>query len=169
MTMPLELWVYPQEMEERKADEYVIRLLMENNSRGTIYIYPRETQLFEDIADALGQLELVGDLSIYERIYDSLGILSYDGRQLWMHLQLYCEMRGVTLDEMRYRQMERYRTYPYMKKKWKTYLKTQGKKVPSWEDVYGRFWSFLSPPWQAAQSGMIYLGTWIPDLGRYLD
>jgi hypothetical protein len=126
-------------------------------------------QLFEDICDALEQLELVGDLSIYDRIYDTLGNVSYDGRQMWKKLEKHCVARGIVLDDLRYQQMKRYQSYPYLKKKWKAYLKIQGRVVPAWEDVYGRFWSFLSPPWEAVKNGMIYLGTWIPDLGRYLD
>ena len=73
------------------------------------------------------------------------------------------------MDEMRFAQMEQYLTYPYLIKKWNAYLKKHKKHGPVWEEVYGRFWSFLMPPWTASLQGMIYLGSWIPDLGRYLD
>jgi hypothetical protein len=95
--------------------------------------------------------------------------MSFEGRQVWQRLEEFCREKGIALDEVRYEQMQRYRTYPYLQKKWKSYLKTQGRKVPSWEDVYGRIWDFLSPPWEASRSGLIYLGTWIPDIRRYLD
>jgi hypothetical protein len=169
MKMPLELDVYPRVLTENLADEYGIRLMMENDNRATIYVYSGNEQLFEDLGEVFSKLELMGDMSVYERIYDILGSMSFEGRQVWQRLEEFCREKGIGLDEVRYEQMQRYRTYPYLQKKWKSYLKTQGRKVPSWEDVYGRIWDFLSPPWEASRSGLIYLGTWIPDIRRYLD
>ena len=32
-----------------------------------------------------------------------------------------------------------------------------------------RLISFLKPVWEERLAGMVYLGSWLPELGRYLD
>ena len=108
-------------------------------------------------------------MGVYERIYDALGLLNFEGRPFQKKLEQYCEERQIVMDETRYKQMERYLNYPYMIKKWQAYRKRQKRQLPEWETVYGRLWTFLMPLWSAALQGLIYLGSWIPDLGRYLD
>ena len=171
MRMPLELIVdsvdegdvgYP-------AGEYPVRLVMENNKTCRLHVYPAQELFFDDLGEVLSKLELIGDMAVYARIYETLGVLDFEGRKFQRSLETYCAAHGITLDEVRYAQMERYQTYPYMEKKWKAYLKKQRTGAPSWEEVYGRFWRFLMPIWSASLQGLIYLGSWIPDLGRYLD
>lgn len=171
MRMPIELVVDPVEEGSfsYSAGEYPLRLLMENNKTCQIAVYPAQELFSDDLGEALTKLELIGDMSVYERIYETLGMLGFEGRQFQKSFENYCTEHAIVLDEVRYAQMERYLTYPYMVKKWKSYLKKQKKIAPTWEEVYGRFWSFLMPPWAASLQGLIYLGSWIPDLGRYLD
>lgn len=171
MSMPIELVVDPIEEGSltHAPKEHQIRLLMENNKTEQILLYPAEELFFDDLGEVLTKLELITDMAVYERIYETLGMLSFEGRQFQKRLERFCGERDIVMDATRYAQMEHYLTYPYMAKKWKSYLKKQRKSAPTWETVYGRFWSFLMPPWSAALQGMIYLGSWIPDLGRYLD
>lgn len=171
MRMPVELVV--DAVEEGAfaypVGEYPVRLLMENNKICRIAVYPLAEIFFDDLGEVLTKLELIGDMAVYERIYETLGVLNFEGRQFQKSFENYCAEHAIALDEVRYGQMERYQTYPYMEKKWKSYLKKKKRNAPSWENVYGRFWSFLMPPWDAHLHGLIYLGSWISDLGRYLD
>lgn len=171
MRMPVELVV--DAVEEASfsypACEYQMRLVMENNKTCQVAVYPQEEIFFDDLGEVLTKLELIGDMAVYERIYETLGVLNFEGRQFQKSFETFCSDHGLTADETRYAQMEHYQSYPYMKKKWKSYLKRQKKNGPTWEAVYGRLWSFLMPPWKAALQGMVYLGSWIADLGRYLD
>lgn len=171
MRMPVELVLDPIEEESLgyPAGEYTVRLVMENDKTCRIAVYPAQELFFNDLYEVLIKLELIGDMAVYERIFETLGMLDFEGRQFQRDLERFCGEHGIVMDEVRFAQMERYRTYPYMAKKWKSYLKKIGKTTPKWEDVYGRFWSFLMPPWEAGLQGMIYLGSWIADLGRYLD
>ena len=61
-----------------------------------------------------------------------------------------------------------YRDYRYMKKKWNSYLKRQNQKEPVWEDVMEKILAFLQPVWEMMQQDMIFIGDWMPELGRYL-
>lgn len=171
MRMPVELVITP--MDERAfthpAKEFMIRLVMENNKTEKLLLYPAEELLFDDLAEVFTKLELIGDLTVYERIYDILSIIGFDGRQFQKQLAGFCAKREIVMDEVRYAQMEGYLSYPYMIKKWRAYLKKNRKTAPSWEEVYGRFWSFIKPLWSANLHEMVYLGSWIPDLCRYLD
>ena len=171
MRMPVELVIDPVEEGScaYSSGEYTVRLVMENNKACRIAVYPVQELFFDDLREALTKLELIGDMAVYERMYEALGMLDFEGRQFQRDLERFCGEHGILMDEMRFAQMERYLTYPYMAKKWKSYLKKHRKTTPLWEDVYGRFWSFLMPPWEASLQGMIYLGSWISDLGRYLD
>lgn len=171
MRMPIELLIDPLDegSPEFSAGEYPLRLLMETNKTCEIAVYPVQELLFDDLYEVLTKLELIGDMAVYERIYETLGMLNFEGRPLQKELERFFEEHGIDMDERRFAQMERYLTYPYMIKKWRSYLKKCGKTHPEWEDVYGRFWRFLMPVWSAGLEGMIYLGSWIGDLGRYLD
>ncbi len=148
---------------------YTMRLIMETDKSQQVPVYPLEEQFFDDLGEALKNLELIRDMGVYERLYDALGLLGFEGRQMQKKLDLYCTERNITLDQTRFSQMERYLDYPYMKKKWQAYRKRQRRPLPDWESVYGRLWQFLMPLWNARLQDMIYLGSWIPDLGRYLD
>lgn len=171
MRMPVELIVDPVDEGTfgHTVGEYSLRLMMENNKTCTLVVYPARKLFFDDLKEALTKLELLGDMAVYERMYDTLAILDFEGRQFQKSLEQFCLEHAIAMDEVRYQQMERYQTYPYMKKKWKSYLAKQRKRTPTWEEVYGRFWSFLMPPWNASLQGMVYLGSWMPELGRYLD
>lgn len=171
MRMPLELVIDPvdEECVVYPVGSYALRLLMENNKTSRIAVYPAQEQFYSDLREALTKLELIGDMAVYERMYESLGMLDFEARQFQKTLELFCTEHAIVMDEMRYAQMERYQTYPYMIRKWKSYLKKNRRTSPAWEEVYGRFWSFLMPPWAASLQGMVYLGSWISDLGRYLD
>ena len=171
MRMPVSLVIDPvdEDMVCDRSGTCPVRLIMENNKVCPIAVYPAKEQFFEDLGTALTGLELITDMAVYARIYEALGMLDFEGRRFQKSLEVYCAEHAITLDEVRFSQMERYLTYPYMEKKWKSYQKKQRSRLPGWAEVYGRFWDFLMPPWTACLQGMIYLGSWIPELGRYLD
>ena len=152
-----------------EAGSYAMRLIMETSKVQQVVVYPLEEQFLDDLGEALGSLELIRDMGVYERLYDALGLLGFEGRQFQKKLDQYCGERQISLDATRYAQMEHYLNYPYMNKKWQAYRKRCRRQLPDWETVYGRFWQFLQPLWSARLQDMIYLGSWIPELGRYLD
>lgn len=171
MKVPIELIIEPIEQEKLiyEANEMTLRLIMENNKTAVLYLYPAEKLLLDNLNEILEKLSLIGDMSVYERVYEILTTISFEGRKYQKTLEEYFERKGIPMDEVRYRQLEGYATDCYMQKKWQTYLKKNRKTGPSWQEVYERFWCFQKPLWVSSMKGMVYLGTWIPDLGRYLD
>ncbi len=169
MVMPVELAIEPVASLSDAPATATLRLIMENNKVSEINAYPMQKMLMDDLCEALSKLELIGDMSVYERIYSALGMADIEGRAFQKRLEDGASARGISLDKARHDQMASYMDYPYMEKKWKAYLKRQRKTQPSWEMAYGRFWSFIDPIWIAEIEGLIYLGSWVSELGRYLD
>ena len=83
MRMPVELVIDPVEDGScaYPSGEYTVRLVMENNKTCRIAVYPVQELFFDDLREALTKLELIGDMAVYERMYEALGMLDFEGRQ----------------------------------------------------------------------------------------
>ena len=57
----------------------------------------------------------------------------------------------------------------YMEKKWKSLLRKEKKKEPTWQEVHGLICRFLEPIWEKLMEDQIFFGDWMPQLGRFLD
>lgn len=174
MKVPVELIIEPIDTDQKmkithEPKEMTLRLVMEASKTAILYLYPAEELLMDTFGEIFGKLSLIGDISVYQRVYDILEAISFEGREYQMLLEGYFKQQGRKLDEVMYEQLEKMASDSYMQKKWKAYLKKNRKTEPSWEIVYSRFWSFIKPLWSASMNEMVYLGIWIPDLGRYLD
>lgn len=56
-----------------------------------------------------------------------------------------------------------------MKKRWIKYLRSQKKQEPSWEEVMALLSEFLPRIWNSVCRDEVFLGDWMPELGRFLD
>ncbi len=65
--------------------------------------------------------------------------------------------------------IKNYRSYSYMKKKWRRYLKSEKKSSPDWEEIVDKVVLFLSPIWDMMCKDLIFIGDWMPEVGRFLD
>ena len=75
----------------------------------------------------------------------------------------------IPLEKERFDMFEGYQSSSYMKKKWKSYLKKEKKKTPSFEEVMKVMIAYYRPIWDSLAEGNYYLGDWMPELMRYLD
>ena len=75
----------------------------------------------------------------------------------------------IPLKKERFEMFEGYQSSSYMKKKWKSYLKKEKKKTPSFEEVMKVMIAYYRPIWDSLAEGNYYLGDWMPELMRYLD
>lgn len=171
MKVPVELVIEPMEQEQltSKAGEMTLHQVMDNSKTSVLYLYPAEKLLMDDLREIFEKQSLIGDMSVYDRVYEILSRTSLEGRKYQTMLEEYFKTKGIPMDEVRYQQLERYANDSFMQKKWKAYLKKSRKTDPSWQEVYGRFWCFQKPLWLSSMKEIVYLGIWIPDLGRYLD
>ena len=75
--------------------------------------------------------------------------------------------QGIVLDRKRIELFKIYKTYTYMKKRFKSYVRR--KSDVDWEEAFKRISEFLVPMMDAIVEQQIFFGDWMPNLGRYLD
>ena len=56
-----------------------------------------------------------------------------------------------------------------MQKRWKSHCKRKKETYPQWEEVIGLSVAFLEPVFEGVLKDEVFLGDWMPQLGRYLD
>lgn len=146
-----------------------IQLFTNNNRKIKVKCYPSEYLITEMFLEVLDKLELINNLSSYMEIYDILKKEALTGRKVWELVAEGCKQRGIEIKEERLALLLSYRTSSYMKKKWKAYLRHEKKKGPSWDDVIDMLERFFSVIWEHMCQNFIYLGDWMPELGRFID
>ena len=56
-----------------------------------------------------------------------------------------------------------------LKKRWKSQSRRSGEHYPNWEQTVALTVTFLTPIYDGILKDEIFLGDWMPQLGRYLD
>ena len=129
---------------------------------------PVEQRLIEDFLYILEKMELNNELFCYLDVYEILGQNGFDARKIQEQLMLYLQERHLNYEKKRLQTVTDYRNYTYMKRKWKSFLKREKRREPSWEEIVDRIDHFFSPIWVAAFEDRLYIGDWMPELNRYL-
>lgn len=145
------------------------RLFMRNNGQLKLNAYPVEVTAVDCMFEIMEKLELVNDMSCYQKLYMILKRETLDGRRIQLQFLEKCEEKAVTVNRQKLSILTGYRNYSYMKKKWKAYLKRENRQYPAWEEVLDLLEVFFSPIWEMMCSDMIFIGDWMPELGRFLE
>lgn len=156
---------------EEKLMPYVkdVQLFLNNNRKIKINCFPSEYVVTEKFLDILEKLELLNDLSCYMDIYNILKVEIVSGRKVWEYLQEGCKERRIPVEEKRFDLFQSYQSSRYMEKRWKAYLRRIKRKEPSWDDVMGPIVCFFKIIWENMCKNIVYLGDWMPELGRCID
>lgn len=171
MTVPIELTIEAllASRLQHPAKEVIVRLVMENNKTQTLRAYPSEEYLMDDLTQFIERLELVSDMEVFDRLYEVLRTTGFEGRGVQKQLQSICDEKNLVIEQSRMDMMKLYPNSKYLKKRWKSYLRRENKQEIEWQLVMQTIITFLEPLWTACQTDMIYLGSWIPELLRFLD
>lgn len=146
-----------------------IHLFNNNNRKIKLKCFPSEHVLAEKFLNIMEKLELINDMSNYMEIYDILKKESLSGRKVWELLSEGCSEHGIVIEEQRFGILVSYRTNRYMKKKWKSYLRHEKKTSPVWDEIIEMIEVFFTNIWTCMCQNLIYLGDWMPELGRFID
>lgn len=146
-----------------------LRLFLQNDKQVEYYRFPVEGMLAEYFVKTLELMELIPDMGYYYQLYDMLHKEICKTRKVTESIQQHAQTRNIEVSMMRFQKVADYKQSPYMKKRWKAYLKQQKRDNPSWEEVMDLWRAYFEPLWQALSEGTIYLGDWMPELMRYLD
>lgn len=146
-----------------------LKLFIHNSRTVRILCYPSEYLLTEKIVEMIEKLELINDLSCYMEVFYLLKKEALSGRTMCELLRESCGKHKIEIEESRMQMLFSYRNQGYMKKKWHAYLRREQRKSPSWEEVMDVLEQFLLRLWEHLCRNLVYLGDWMPELGRFLD
>ena len=169
LQIPVQL-VLEQEKEEPSdpSHEELHPFLEEERSVEYLH-YPMEGILAERFIRIMRDMELINDIGSYYILYELLSKEMNSSRKVTEQIESLAKEQKIPLKKERFEMFEGYQSSSYMKKKWKSYLKKEKKKTPSFEEVMKVMIAYYRPIWDSLAEGNYYLGDWMPELMRYLD
>lgn len=169
LQIPVQL-VLEQEKEEPSdpSHEELHPFLEEERSVEYLH-YPMEGILSEHFIRIMRDMELINDIGSYYILYELLSKEMNSSRKVTEQIESLAKEQKIPLKKERFEMFEGYQSSSYMKKKWKSYLKKEKKKTPSFEEVMKVMIAYYRPIWDSLAEGNYYLGDWMPELMRYLD
>ena len=169
LQIPVQL-VLEQEKEEPSdpSHEELHPFLEEERSVEYLH-YPMEGILAEHFIRIMRDMELINDFGSYYILYELLSKEMNSCRKVTEQIESLAKEQKIPLKKERFEMFEGYQSSSYMKKKWKSYLKKEKKKTPSFEEVMKVMIAYYRPIWDSLAEGNYYLGDWMPELMRYLD
>ena len=169
LQIPVQL-VLEQEKEEPSdpSHEELHPFLEEERSVEYLH-YPMEGILAEHFIRIMRDMELINDIGSYYILYELLSKEMNSSRKVTEQIESLAKEQKIPLKKERFEMFEGYQSSSYMKKKWKSYLKKEKKKTPSFEEVMKVMIAYYRPIWDSLVEGNYYLGDWMPELMRYLD
>ena len=169
LQIPVQL-VLEQEKEEPSdpSHEELHPFLEEERSVEYLH-YPMEGILAEHFIRIMRDMELINDIGSYYILYELLSKEMNSSRKVTEQIESLAKEQKIPLKKERFEMFEGYQSSSYMKKKWKSYLKKEKKKTPSFEKVMKVMIAYYRPIWDSLAEGNYYLGDWMPELMRYLD
>ena len=170
MSIPLQIEVkaaskrsFEAEMVEKEAVVHAGRQLQ-------YLCYPTESILSEQLLHLIKYMELIPTMEAYETVYHIISEDILQGSHICRRLEELCERENLVCHEKKGEMLADYISYVYMQKKWDKYRKSlKNKELPKWEDVMSKIVTFVSPIWNAICKKERFIGTWIPELERFLD
>lgn len=170
MSIPLQIEVkaaskrsFEAEMVEKEAVVHAGRQLQ-------YLCYPTESILSEQLLHLIKYMELIPTMEAYEIVYHIISEDILQGSHICRRLEELCERENLVCHEKKGEMLADYISYVYMQKKWDKYRKSlKTKELPKWEDVMSKIVTFVSPIWNAICKKERFIGTWIPELERFLD
>ena len=169
LQIPVQL-VLEQEKEEpsEPSHEELHPFLEEERSVEYLH-YPMEGIFAEHFIRIMRDMELINDMGSYYILYELLSKEMNSSRKVTEQIESLAKEQKIPLKKERFDMFEGYQSSSYMKKKWKSYLKKEKKKTPSFEEVMKVMIAYYRPIWDSLAEGNYYLGDWMPELMRYLD
>lgn len=169
MRIPFQIKIDLPDKEKLSPYSVNFRLFMRNNGQLKLNAYPVEVMAVDCMFEIMEKLELINDMCCYQKLYTILKRETLDGRKIQLQFSEKCKEKGITVNRQKLSTLTGYRSYSYMKKKWKAYLKRENRQYPTWEEVLDLLEVFLSPIWEMMCLDMIFIGDWMPELGRFLE
>ena len=145
------------------------RTMIGRQENFTYQMFPPEEYLTLAFYEIIKELELIKDMSWYKEVYEILCKEPVDGRKVWENMNRLTREYPIPSFEKRLDTFTSYKDYGYMKRRWKSQSKRTMESYPQWKEVIELLTAFLTPVFEGVLKDEVFLGDWMPELGRYLD
>ena len=168
MRVPLTIALHSYHADNRNSVQREEALTAIAGEKVSYLLYAPESRIGRDVFTIMEKLELVGDMSCYYNTYRMLHSQSLNGRYVIEELERLTENLPKIKTKERLAQIEGYRNYAYMRKRWEKYLRNHGQQPVPWEDALDLILEFLRPIWHSLCEQLVFFDDWMPELGRFL-
>lgn len=169
LQIPVKLILELEKEEPSEPSREELHPFLEEERSVEYLYYPMEGILAEHFIRIMRDMELINDMGSYYVLYELLSKEMNSNRKVTEQIESLAKEQRIPLKKERFEMFEGYQNSSYMKKKWKSYLKKEKKKTPSFEEVMKVMIAYYRPIWDSLAEGNYYLGDWMPELMRYLD
>lgn len=169
LQIPVQLVLEQEKEEPSEPSREELHPFLEEERSVEYLHYPMEGILAEHFIRIMRDMELINDMGSYYVLYELLSKEMNSSRKVTEQMESLAKEQKIPLKKERFEMFEGYQSSSYMKKKWKSYLKKEKKKTPSFEEVMKVMIAYYRPVWDSLAEGNYYLGDWMPELMRYLD
>ena len=169
LQIPVQLVLEQEKEEPSEPSREELHPFLEEERSVEYLHYPMEGILAEHFIRIMRDMELINDIGSYYILYELLSKEMNSSRKVTEQIESLAKEQKIPLKKERFDMFEGYQSSSYMKKKWKSYLKKEKKKTPSFEEVMKVMIAYYRPIWDSLAEGNYYLGDWMPELMRYLD
>lgn len=130
-------------------------------------MFTSEEYLSRSFYRIIDDLELIYSLSWYGDSYDILTKKVVEGRKVCQSLEQLLLEHSIPSLEERLEIISSFVDYGYMEKRWQNYRK--GELFPEWKEVIELLMRFFTPIFEVILKDEVFIGDWMPQIGRYLD
>ncbi|SFG48679.1 hypothetical protein SAMN04487761_1228 [Lachnospiraceae bacterium C7] len=130
--------------------------------------YSRERLVVDKMFEMLEKLELIDTLKSYADVNKILKEDTLSGKHIMEYVYDLGEKKPRLKKLTPLYQIENYKDYTYMRRRWESYEKNHGLKHEEWNDVLKRILNFVGPIWKSYCNDEIFVADWMPGLERFL-
>ena len=167
MYVPATIYISPERRDSLVPGKMNMELPVHEETV-SILCYPIEQEAALHFFIIIKDLELINEMEHYYYLYKIFSTYTIDGVRFQNALSTLLNDNDISIDDKRWQLLLSYRSYSYMKNKWRNWIKRQKELSLSWDNIFDTLENAVSPVREAMVSGEVFFGDWMPGLGRYL-
>ena len=168
MYVPATIYISPERRDSIIPTKMNMQLPVHEESVNVL-CYPIEQEAALHFFIILKDLELINEMEHYYYFYKIFTTNTIDGVRFQNALSTLLEENNISIADERWQLLLSYRSYSYMKNKWRNWSKRQKELSLSWENIFEILELAVSPVRDAILKKSVFFGDWMPGLLRYLD
>lgn len=142
--------------------------LLRGKASFTYFHYPKEAEVAEGLFKIFNELELIGDIGVYDRVVKTIMTTPLDGKLVWSILDGEYKAMKKTPGTKSIEIIKNYSHNSYLRKMWDKYIKRQKLESIEWKKVITVIQVFATPIWEVLENDQVFIGDWMPEIGRFL-